>query len=78
MTVVIAHCEQCGTVSVDADRVTIQAWDHGQTYLFTCNCGRGVERTASDRIVRLLTGVGVRVTRMTRKGCHPHIIPNIR
>jgi hypothetical protein len=62
MTTIKATCPGCGEVDLTADDILLRigATQTVNTYGFTCpQCGDFVEKTADDRIVRLLLSGGV-------------------
>jgi hypothetical protein len=62
MTTIKATCPACGEVDLTADDILLRigATQSVNTYGFTCpDCGKFVEKSADDRIVRLLLSGGV-------------------
>jgi hypothetical protein len=62
MTTIKATCPECGEVDLTADDILLRIGSNRQnnTYGFSCpNCDRFVEKSADDRIVRLLLSGGV-------------------
>jgi hypothetical protein len=62
MTTIKATCPGCGEVDLTADDILLRigATQSVNKYGFTCpGCGQFVEKTADDRIVRLLLSGGV-------------------
>ena len=62
MTTIKATCPRCGEVDLTADDILLRigATQAVNTYGFTCpDCSQFVEKTADDRIVRLLLSGGV-------------------
>ena len=62
MTTIKATCSDCGEVDLTADDILLRIGPSKavNTYGFSCpNCGEFVEKTADDRVVRLLLSGGV-------------------
>ena len=63
-TIVRTTCSECGDVELAAEDVLLRICSHApaSTYRFTCPvCARGVDKPADERVVQLLTSVGVPV-----------------
>lgn len=64
MTTIRATCPSCGDVQLTPDDVLVRvcADDNSGTYTFRCpDCGTGVSKEASPRIIELLVSTGVRM-----------------
>ena len=62
MTTIKATCPECGEVDLTADDILLRIGSAREknTYGFSCpSCDRFVEKSADDRIVRLLLSGGV-------------------
>ena len=62
MTTIKATCTDCGEVDLTADDILLRIGPSKavNTYGFTCpGCGEFVQKTADDRVVRLLLSGGV-------------------
>lgn len=64
MTTIRASCPTCGDVQLEPSDLLVRvcADDNQGSYCFTCpDCGFGVAKDASPRIVELLVSTGVRM-----------------